>query len=121
MTSRTLVEGLFGIQPNALENTLTIKPGFPAKWDNAALEIPDISLSFNREKNTDSYQIKTHFTTKMKLKLVLNIPYDNIKTVTINGEKATWKTSSEAVGSPQLIIESPFKENYNIAITWEGE
>jgi hypothetical protein len=121
MTSRTLVEGLFGIQPNALENTLTIQPGFPSKWDNAALEIPDISFSFNRKNNTDSYQIKTHFTTKMDLKLVVNIPFDNIKTVTINREKATWKTNSDAVGNPQLIIESPFKGNYNIDITWEGE
>ncbi|MBC7847146.1 MAG: DUF4450 domain-containing protein [Flavobacterium sp.] len=121
MTSRTLVEGLFGIQPNALENRLTIQPGFPKQWDNAALEIPDISFSFDRKNNTDSYQIKTHFTTKMNLKLVVNIPFDNIKTVTINSEKATWKTSSDAVGNPQLIIESPFKENYNIDITWEGE
>ena len=121
MTSRTLVEGLFGIQPNALENALTIRPGFPAQWDNAAIEIPDVSFSFNRKNNTDSNQIKTHFTTKMDLRLVLNIPFDNIKSVTINGEKAIWKTSSDAVGNPQLIIESPFKENYNIDITWEGQ
>jgi hypothetical protein len=121
MTSRTLVEGLFGILPNALENTLTIQPGFPAKWDNAALEIPDVSFSFKRNNNTNSYQIKPNFSTKMDLKLVVKIPFDNIKTVTINGEKATWKTSYEAVGNPQLIIESSFKENYNIDITWDGE
>ena len=57
----------------------------------------------------------------MDLKLVVNIPFDNIKSVTINGEKVTWKTTTEAVGNPQLIIESPFKENYNVEITWEGE
>ncbi len=121
MTARTLVEGLFGIQPNALENSLTIQPGLPMKWDNAALDIPDISFSFNRKNNTDSYQIKTRFTTKMNLKLVVKIPLENIKSVIINGEKATWKTSSDAVGNPQLVLESPFKENYNIDITWNGE
>jgi hypothetical protein len=121
MTSRTLVEGLFGIQPNALENRLTIQPGFPAKWDNAAIDIPDISFSFNKKNNVDSYQIKTHFVTKMNLKLVVNVSYDNIKSVTVNGEKATWKTNSDAIGNPQLIIESPFKENYNVEITWDGE
>jgi len=31
MTARTLVEGLFGIQPDALAHQLTIKPGFPEK------------------------------------------------------------------------------------------
>lgn len=121
MTSRTLVEGLFGIQPNALENVLTIKPGFPAKWDDAALEIPDISLSFKRNNNTDSYQIKPRFTTKMNLKLVVNVPLENIKWVIVNGEKVNWKTNSDAVGNPQLIIESPYKENYNVEITWEGQ
>ena len=120
MTSRTLVEGLFGILPNALENRLTIQPGFPKQWDNVSLEIPDVSFSFKRNNNTDSYQIKPNFSTKMDLKLVVNIPYDNIKSVTINGEKATWKIF-DAVGNPQLIIESPFKENYNIDISWDGE
>ncbi|WP_281337009.1 DUF4450 domain-containing protein [Flavobacterium eburneipallidum] len=120
MTSRTLVEGLFGIQPNALENRLTIHPGFPVEWNSASIEIPDISVVFNREKNTDSYEIKSRFTTKMGLKFVAKIPYDNIKSVTINGEKATWKIF-DAVGNPQLIVESPFKENYNIDITWDGE
>jgi hypothetical protein len=56
----------------------------------------------------------------MGLKFVAKIPYDNIKSVTINGEKATWKIF-DAVGNPQLILESPFKENYNIDIIWEGE
>ena len=121
MTSRTLVEGLFGIQPNALENRLTIQPGFPKQWDNVSLEIPDVSFSFKRNNNTDSYQIKPNFSTKMDLKLVVNIPYDNIKSVTINGEKATWKTNSDAIGNPQLSVESPFKDNYNIDISWEGE
>lgn len=121
MTSRTLVEGLFGIQPNALENILTIQPGFPTKWNDAAIEIPDISLSFNRENKTETYTIKSNFAKKMDLKLVLKIPYENIKSVIINGEKTTWKTSSDVVGNPQLIVESPYKENYNIAITWEGE
>ena len=121
MTARTLVEGLFGIQPNALEKILTINPGFPTKWDDAALEIPDISLSFKRNNNIDSYEIKPHFTSKMNLKLQVNIPFENIKSVTINGEKVIWKTNSDAVGNPKLIAESPFKESYNIEIIWEGE
>ena len=121
MTSRTLVEGLFGIKPNALENKLTIQPGLPIEWNTASIEIPDVTLAFNREKNTDSYQIKPYFTTKMDLKFIVKIPYDNIKSVTINNEKATWKTNADAVGNPQLIIESSYKENYALSITWDGE
>jgi hypothetical protein len=120
MAARTLVEGLFGIQPDALAGTLTIQPGLPAKWDQAALDIPDISFAFNRKNNTDSYQIKPNFAKKMELKLVIPVPYENIKSATINGEHTTWKTTSDAIGMPQLIIKSPYKENYNVAITWEG-
>lgn len=121
IAARTLVEGLFGIQPNALDDTLTIKPGLPMKWDNAALAIPDISFSFNREKNKDSYHLKPHFATKMGLKFVVNVPYENIKSVSINGKKTLWTTTSDAVGMPELIIESPFREHYDIEITWEGK
>jgi hypothetical protein len=56
----------------------------------------------------------------MELKLVIPVPYENIKSATINGEHTTWKTTSDAIGMPQLIIKSPYKENYNVAITWEG-
>lgn len=121
IAARTLVEGLFGIQPNALDGTLTIKPGLPMKWDNAALTIPDIAFSFNRQKNKDFYHLKPHFTTKMALKFIVNVPYENIESVSINGKKTKWKTTSDAVGMPELIIESPFREHYDIEITWEGK
>ena len=35
ITSRALVEGLFGIQPNLIANTIRIRPGFPTAWDRA--------------------------------------------------------------------------------------
>ncbi len=120
MAARTLVEGLFGIQPDALSDTLTIKPGFPKKWDKAALTIPDISFSFLRKNNTDSYHIQPHFPKNMNLKLMVNIPFENIKKVSINGKSTPWKTTTNGIGNPQLIIESPYQENYNIDITWEG-
>jgi hypothetical protein len=121
MAARTLVEGLFGIQPDALAGTLTIHPGLPVKWDHAALDIPDISFSFARKNATDSYYIKPNFIKKMGLKLVVNVPYENIKSVFINGEKTAWTTTSDGIGMPELIIQSPFKEQYKIAIIWEGE
>jgi hypothetical protein len=120
MAARTLVEGLFGIQPDALAGTLTIQPGLPVKWDHAALDIPDISFSFKRENNTDSYLIKPNFAKKMGLKFIVNIPYENIKSVSINGEKTDWTTTSDGIGMPQLIIKSSFKDDYKIEIIWEG-
>lgn len=42
MAARSLVEGLFGIQPDVLHDTLAIQPGFPARWEHASLVLPDV-------------------------------------------------------------------------------
>jgi hypothetical protein len=120
MAARTLVEGLFGIQPDALSGILTIQPGFPAKWDGASIEVPDISVSFQRENKTDSYHIKNRFKTKMDLKLVLNAPLEKVKSVMVNGKPISWKTASENVGKPQVIINTLYDAIFDVQISWEG-
>ncbi|WP_431242015.1 hypothetical protein ACQ9BO_19005 [Flavobacterium sp. P21] len=87
MASRTLVEGLFGIQPDAIAEVLTIQPGFPKEWEEASLEVPDISISYNRDNRKDSYHIENRFASKMNLKLILNAYYEGIENITINGKK----------------------------------
>ncbi|WP_029272601.1 DUF4450 domain-containing protein [Flavobacterium sp. KJJ] len=120
MASRTLVEGLYGIQPDAIAGVLTIQPGFPSKWDNASLEIPDVSFSFKRENKTDIYHIENHFTSKMNLKLVLSAPYDGIESITVNGKAQSWKVIPESIGAPKISIEAPYNSVYDIKINWKG-
>ncbi|MBF4507824.1 DUF4450 domain-containing protein [Flavobacterium sp. JLP] len=120
MASRTLVEGLYGIQPDAIAGVLTIQPGFPSKWDNASLEIPDVSFSFKRENKTDTYHIENHFTSKMNLKLVLSAPYDRIESITVNGKAQSWKVIPESIGAPKISIEAPYNSVYDIKINWKG-
>jgi len=120
MAARTLVEGLFGIQPDALAHQLTIKPGFPEKWDSASLEIPDISFSFKREKNTDSYEIANHLSTKMGLKFIVGSYSEKINNVTINGSKVNYIITKSGIGKPEIVIESPYAEKYTIAINWDS-
>jgi hypothetical protein len=121
MASRTLVEGLFGIQPDALEGVLTIQPGFPAKWNQAALDIPDVSIAFKRENKTDSYLIKNQFAAKMNLKLIVNAPFDGIQDIIVNGKSVTWKNISESIGVPKIAIEVPYNTAYDVKINWEGD
>jgi hypothetical protein len=121
MTGRTLVEGLFGIQPDALKNTLTIQPGLPKSWNHASLEIPDVAFAFERKNNTDVYQIKPHFSTKMNLQLVVNATHENISKVTVNGKEVSWKLIDGAVGSPKISIESTYADLYQIEIVWSNE
>ena len=54
---RLVVEGLFGIRFNHLENRVTIAPGFPADWEHASLSLKDLSLHYHRRGNQESYEI----------------------------------------------------------------
>ena len=38
--SRAVIEGLFGLHPDALAGDLFIAPGFPAEWNQARLKWP---------------------------------------------------------------------------------
>jgi len=46
--ARALVEGLFGVRPDALHGTLHVSPGTPDAWERARLDTPDIAVSVER-------------------------------------------------------------------------
>lgn len=121
VAARTLVEGLFGIYPDALADTLTIKPGFPEEWNHASLDVPNVSFSFKREGLTDQYNITPHFQTAMHLRLHLKATHSRIKKILVNGEPVNWKIIEEVVGTPMLQIEQPKAPRYAIIIQWEGD
>lgn len=43
---RTLVEGLFGYAPDYPNNVVHVAPQFPADWDHASIQTPDVKLRF---------------------------------------------------------------------------
>lgn len=120
MAGRTLIEGLFGISPNAFADTLTIKPGFPMAWKNAFLQTPDISFDFKRTTTSDQYIIKPSYRTEMNLRLVCRAWRDDVESITINGQPANWRAFNEAVGEPLLEITVPGDKQYTIVIKWSG-
>jgi hypothetical protein len=56
--SRALIEGLFGVRPDALAGVVNIEPGWPDRWESAVLRTPDVKLRFDREESRDHYQIE---------------------------------------------------------------
>jgi hypothetical protein len=121
MTARSLVQGLFGILPDALHKKITIRPGFPAAWDHAAFRSPDISMSFIRKGKKDSYSISHTLDTEMRLQLLLNPVYDALVSVTINGKPCRWKTIDSAVALPLIEIDGGKASHYSIEINWKGK
>ena len=65
----SVVEGLFGVKPDALAGELVIRPGFPAEWDHARLHHPDLDLAFQRKGHTWSYAIEPRFAQRLRLRL----------------------------------------------------
>ena len=120
MTARSLVEGLFGIQPNAIEGELIIKPGFPAAWNNASISLPDISIDFKRKGKEDEYIIVPSFAKKMQLRLIVKVNGGAIQSVTVNGKKVIWKNVANAIGTPLVEINEGIQPKYLVKIIWTG-
>lgn len=120
MFSRALVEGLFGIVPDALANQLTIRPGLPAAWNDASLTIPDVAFDFKRRGQTDTYLLTPNFPTKLNLKFQA-VAQGQVKRVTVNGEPISWKNLPTSVGKPVIELTPELAPEYRIAISWEGE
>lgn len=52
ISSRALVQGLFGIIPQALDGKCVIRPGFPLSWDNVEVKTPYLSYKYNKVSAT---------------------------------------------------------------------
>lgn len=120
MAARSLVEGLFGITPDALHDTLTIQPGLPSAWKYASLHVPDIAIDYKQTGNTDHYTILPSFSKPLQLKLRLRARFDAVAGITVNGKKVTWTADAAAIGTPILQLLLPPQQSYDIAVTWQG-
>ena len=117
--SRALVEGLFGIIPDALNHQVTIKPGLPNQWNFASFITPDISFDFKRVSNTDTYKISQKFPKKLNLKFQV-VAQGQVKSVKINGKAVKWKNLNASVGKPMIEINAIAASFYEINIVWDG-
>jgi len=119
--SRTVIEGLYGVQPDVLAGELLIQPGFPGDWNHASLRHPDFQFDFQRRAMTETYLVESRFSKPMRLRLRIPAMRDGIAQVTVNGQPARWQNVSDSIGFPSIEIQSQDGPTYKIAITWEGE
>lgn len=123
VASRALIQGLFGVLPDRLNDQIILQPGFPASWDAASLTTPDISYSFQRYGATETYRI--HLAEGFRsdvLMLRLRAYYDYLSSVAINGSKASFQLAPDAVGFP--MVEIPVFPNgegdFEVVVRWAG-
>jgi hypothetical protein len=120
ITSRALVEGLFGVRPDALAGELKICPGFPAQWDHAGIRHPDFNFSFRRASLTETFSIEPKFPKPMMLRLQIPALRDDIASVTVNGQPVKWNWMEGAVGLPHVEIQGEAADKYEVVIVWKG-
>ena len=119
--SRAIVEGLFGVHPDALSGALNITPGFPPDWPRARIVHPDFSLDFRRNGQVETWQVTQPGRTFKKLTLRLPVAYTEIAAVQVNGKPASWRSDPDAVGRPLLEISALGALSTAIRITWAGQ
>ena len=114
VAARSLVEGLFGIHPDALHDTLTITPGWPAQWPYASLHIPDIAIDYQK----DHYHITPAFSHPMTLLLRVRARSSSPPTISVNGRPGHYRYDPDAIGAPILVIIAPPAPAYDITIAY---
>lgn len=128
--SRALVEGLFGVKPDALAGQLAITPGWPHDWPRAALHHPDFDLGFVRDGDRDAYMIEQHRSgateagtdsAPLAIRLRVQARRDRIASVEIDGQPAAWRQVDDAVGAPRIDVVAAPAAKHTIAIRWAGE
>ena len=141
ISSRTLVQGLFGIVPQALYGECIIRPGFPEEWEYAAIETPYLSYTYQREGNEDVFTITQNFSQPLDIVFhqnlgngkwniikgdnsksqVIRVPHKKVENEEINGNIRI-QTSPEklGLGEPDLtkpLRTIPIKEYFNANVS----
>ncbi len=121
MLARTMIQGLYGIIPDLMNNKLVIKPGFPSGWNDAELKTSYVDYKFKRMGKRDKYSFNLNLPVESSLTLSVKADYDKIKSVNVNGKDANWRINTDAIGKPVIEIDAGISKVYGIEIQWEGK
>ena len=111
-----LAEGLFGIHPHMREKTIDVQPGFPADWNHAQIELRDISYTFRRQGNTETYRVTSSRPTTKRLRVLLR--GDGV-TALVDGQPVAKPTLVSGIGHAFVVLESPESLTSEFSVTYD--
>jgi hypothetical protein len=120
ISSRALVEGLFGVQPNLIAGEIRIRPGFPSDWDRASLKHKDFDFAWHRNGLHETLEFTSRLPKTAALSLSLPARTTSLPVLTSNGQRVQCHFDPEAIGSPMLTAKLPAARSYRIAVEWHG-
>ena len=115
VTARALVEGLFGVRPDALARTPTIHPGLPRAWRHASLVHRDLALAYRRDKLSEQWTVAQTGQRFDSLELELPLLGAEVARVRANGKPAAW-----SIGNARLRVRLPLAARADVRIDWRG-
>lgn len=119
--ARTLVEGLFGVRPDALDGTLLVRPGLPRDWQHASLRHPGVALSFRRDGKQERWVVEQPAAVFGRLVLELPAASGEVASVLADGKPVRWVASTDEAFTPRLRVELPFGRKTELTIQWRGQ
>ena len=111
---RLVVEGLFGIRINNLDDSVYIEPGFPDSWEHASLSLPDIGLYYTRRGNQEIFNIHCDKTEKKRIRIPMRSA--DLETVLLDGQPVAY----EIVAAPNnsfVIVETDKVGRFQLRVT----
>lgn len=103
VSARTLVQGVFGIEPHATQGYCLLRPGYVGLWDSVSVNTPYLSYQYRAfPYGSDSIKVLVtatqHFAQPLQLRLAL--PDGTGAFRTIKGDTLTTQTLSVVVPKP---------------------
>ena len=87
IASRTLIQGLFGIVPQALDGKCIIRPGFPRSWENVSISTPYLSYTYRQQGSKAVYEITQNFSQPLQVVLRQNLPNGSYRDIVGSTER----------------------------------
>lgn len=118
--SRAIVEGLFGVHPDALNRRLVVSPGLPGAWNRASIHHVDFALSFARDAKAEHWTL--HQSGRLFDSVTWRLPVrtNHLTRVTANGRPVRWKPVEGAVGHPSIELTLPFAQTIRLDLVESG-
>ena len=115
ISARTLLQGLFGILPNALEGRCIIRPGFPEAWDSTSLRTPYIYYRYQRQGDEAVYEVTQHFAQPQQIVIRQNLGMGKYRDVVGTSEQHQTIRVKVPVKYPEVTFRNNgFTEQRNI-------
>lgn len=117
--ARALVEGLFGVRPDALAGEITFTPGWPAEWPHAQLNSPTLNLAFRRSGGVDRYDIDVKSDAFRVGRMLLPLAYEGAR---VESHGRSWPSVifTDVLGRRWLKFEWQIVPRFEVAVHWIG-